>query len=191
MSNVKDEVKQEYLKDLGRCESEFAKFLREVHADYRHLGIIIMEAFTRSTFDDDERELMLRPNYTFADLNHYFNLTRASKGLNKLLKFCFMQVPVDQAELIKCIEDTENYKFQSSFTLPEIDDILSLLEKDMADMGGVNVPDMTPAMSFLTAEDRKEIEKEKSARKAAMAAKAAEGRRLAVDRVVEHKKQVD
>jgi hypothetical protein len=188
--NFKGEVKQTYLDDLLLCKANFESFLREIHTDYRYLGIIIMEAYTRSTIDYQEKEVMLRPTYTYEDLIHFFDISRTSKGIKKLLQFCFTKVPLHQHELITSTENLEFYSFESTSTLQSVEEILSLLEKELRAMGGVGAPDLSPEKSFLSDEDREQYQLDKETRRLEMANKAIEGRYLAADRVAEHNKQV-
>ena len=188
--NFKGVVKHKFHQDLELCKSNFETFLRDIHTDYRYLGIMIMEAYIRCTIDFHEKEVMLRPNYTFEDLSHFFEISRASKGLRKLLQFCFTQVSSDQKDVITVVENLDYYRFKSKHTLQSIDEIVDLLKSELAACGGVGAPDLTPERDYLTDEDREQFQLQKEARKVALEAKAVEGRYKAVERVEEHIKQV-
>jgi hypothetical protein len=171
------------------CRLDFIVYLKNIYTDYRYLGIVVMEAYTLNPIDFQEKEVMLRPTYTFADLSYWFDISRATKGVHKLLQFCFMKIPPDN-ELVIVADTKTRYGFASATTLPEVDDILQLLGSEMDSFGGINGPDLSPADSFVTDEDREKFRIEKERRKNELDQKAIEGRYLAADRVVEHNKQV-
>lgn len=188
--NFKGVVKYRFNEDLDLMKSQLASFLCDVHTDYRYLGIIIMEAYTRCTIDYQEKQVMLRPNYTFDDLTHFFEISRASKGIRKLLQLCFAKLPPDPNELISLVENPDHYCFESKNTLQAVDEVIGLLETELASFGGVGAPDMTPTPSFLTDEDREQLQLKKAERQAELATKAIEGRYSAAERVEVHNKQV-
>lgn len=188
--NFKGDIKRNYEDDLRLLQKSFETFLRDIHYDFRCLGIILMEAYIRSNIDYQEKMVMMRPGYSFANLTHFFDISRASKGIKSLLEFCFVVVPEDQAGMITCISDDEQFMYESTMTLQAVDEIVRVLENELTLLGGVGAPDFNAEGSILTIEDRENIRMAKVNRKISMANKAIEGRHLAIERVEQHKKQV-
>jgi len=153
-----------------------------------------MEAYIRSPIDYQEKVVMMRPTYTYADLTHFFEISRATNGVKKLLQFCFMKMP-DNVEgdggLITCCSTDEHYLYESNNTLQTVDLLLRVLENEFEAMGGVTAPDFNAVGTTLTAEDFENARMEKEARRIAMENKAIAGRHLAVERVEAHKKQAE
>lgn len=121
-----------------RCYSLYSSFLHSVYGDLRSLGMIIVELYLRQPLSTLQKSLFRSTNFQYTDLVAFNSMERLSKGMTQLLQLCFNPLP--QNLIIESIDTNkrgEEIKYWKSSLLKAEEDLLTVLEKEFRECGGI------------------------------------------------------